>query len=77
VIARQILKQLRPAGGAAEDDERQAPSSPRDGGPLVHRQGFSFGEIGKLLVISTHTVTAHVKNICQKLAAIPRAARRV
>jgi DNA-binding NarL/FixJ family response regulator len=74
VIARQILKQLRPAGGAAEDDERQrAELSPREAEVLSFiAKGFSFGEIGKLLAISTHTVTAHVKNIYQKLAVHSR-----
>ncbi len=74
VIARQILKQLRPADGAAEDDERQRPElSPRESEVLSFiAKGFSFGEIGKLLTISTHTVTAHVKNIYQKLAVHSR-----
>ena len=51
VIARQILKQLRPADGAAEDDERQRPElSPRESEVLSFiAKGFSFGEIGKLL----------------------------
>ena len=74
VIARQILKQLRPANGAAEDDERQRPElSPRESEVLSFiAKGFSFGEIGKLLTISTHTVTTHVKNIYQKLAVHSR-----
>lgn len=74
VIARQILKQLRPAGAAAEDDGRQrAELSPREAEVLSFiAKGFSFGEIGKLLAISTHTVTAHVKNIYQKLAVHSR-----
>jgi DNA-binding NarL/FixJ family response regulator len=74
VIARQILKQLRPADGAVEDDERQRPGlSPRESEVLSFiAKGFSFGEIGKLLTISTHTVTTHVKNIYQKLAVHSR-----
>ena len=74
VIARQILKQLRPADGAAEDDERQRSElSPRESEVLSFiAKGFSFGEIGKLLTISTHTVTTHVKNIYQKLAVHSR-----
>ena len=74
MIARQILKQLRPADGAAEDDERRRPElSPRESEVLSFiAKGFSFGEIGKLLTISTHTVTTHVKNIYQKLAVHSR-----
>jgi len=35
-------------------------------------KGFSSSEIGRLLSISAHTVTAHVKNIYQKLAVHSR-----
>jgi DNA-binding NarL/FixJ family response regulator len=74
VIARQLLKQLRTPGSDAPDREHgRAELSARETEILsLIAKGFSFGEIGKLLAISTHTVTTHVKNIYQKLAVHSR-----
>jgi DNA-binding NarL/FixJ family response regulator len=77
VIARLLLKQLRePDASAAASDDR-----PVDAAALSAREseilsliakGFSFAEIGRLLAVSTHTVTTHVKNIYRKLAVHSR-----
>jgi DNA-binding NarL/FixJ family response regulator len=74
VIARQLLKQLRPQSGAMPDVRpHRAELSARETEILsLIGKGFSFAEIGRLLEISTHTVTAHVKNIYQKLAVHSR-----
>lgn len=71
IIARKLLQMLRPV-----------PSSPMTGAnPLSSREtetltliskGMTFEEIGKLLAISTHTVSGHVKNIYGKLAVHSR-----
>jgi DNA-binding NarL/FixJ family response regulator len=71
VIARVLLRQLRPS-------ERPAPpTSTRLSGREVEilsliAKGFSFAEIGRLLTISAHTVTTHVKKLYQKLAVHSR-----
>ena len=74
VIARQLLKRLRPPGSAAQAQaQKRGELSARESEILsLIAKGFSFAEIGKLLAISTHTVTAHVKNIYQKLAVHSR-----
>jgi DNA-binding NarL/FixJ family response regulator len=47
--------------------------SPREAEVLAFiAKGFTFGEIAKLMAISPHTVTAHVKKIYQKLAVHSR-----
>jgi DNA-binding NarL/FixJ family response regulator len=74
VIARQLLKKLRPL----EDLPRAAAPAPaalstRESEVLsLLAKGFSFGEIGRLLEISPHTVTTYVKKIYQKLAVHSR-----
>ena len=35
-------------------------------------KGFNFAEIARLLTVSPHTITAHVKHIYQKLAVHSR-----
>ena len=35
-------------------------------------KGFNFAEIARLLTVSPHTITAHVKKIYQKLAVHSR-----
>ncbi|MBL8541825.1 MAG: response regulator transcription factor [Betaproteobacteria bacterium] len=74
VIARQLLKRFKPgvpvppAGPTAE-----AALSGRESEVLsLIAKGFSFGEIARLLGVSPHTVTTHVKNIYQKLAVHSR-----
>jgi DNA-binding NarL/FixJ family response regulator len=71
VIARVLLKQLRPSGRAIPTDA--AKLSGREVEILAFiAKGFSFAEIGKLLTISAHTVTTHVKKIYHKLAVHSR-----
>jgi len=74
VIARQLLKRLRsPAAETQGAGHHSAELSARESEILsLIAKGFSFAEIGQLLTISTHTVTAHVKNIYQKLAVHSR-----
>jgi DNA-binding NarL/FixJ family response regulator len=74
VIARQLLKRFKP--DAAVVDPRQSDDarlSPRESEVLSYiAKGFSFGEIARLLEVSQHTVTSHVKKIYQKLAVHSR-----
>jgi DNA-binding NarL/FixJ family response regulator len=74
VIARQLLKRFKP--DAAVVDPRQSDDarlSPRESEVLsLIAKGFSFGEIARLLEVSQHTITSHVKKIYQKLAVHSR-----
>jgi DNA-binding NarL/FixJ family response regulator len=81
LIARQLLKRFSGGGlqtiqapavpALAVDGESDL--SPRETEVLsTIAKGFSFGEIAKLLAMSPHTVTAHVKKIYQKLAVHSR-----
>ncbi len=76
LIARQLLRRWRPAPGAApaaavgSDD---AGLSARESEVLgLIAKGFNFAEIARLLTVSPHTITAHVKKIYQKLAVHSR-----
>ena len=47
--------------------------SPRESEVLgLVAKGFNFAEIARLLAVSPHTITAHVKKIYQKLAVHSR-----
>jgi DNA-binding NarL/FixJ family response regulator len=71
VIARVLLRQLRP--GARPPPADNTKLSNREVEILAFiAKGFSSSEIGKLLSISAHTVTTHVKKIYQKLAVHSR-----
>ncbi|MFO1206237.1 MAG: response regulator transcription factor [Burkholderiales bacterium] len=74
LIARQLLKRFRPrtlAPHAGQADE--AALSVRESEVLCFiAKGFSFCEIARLLGVSPHTVTAHVKKIYHKLAVHSR-----
>jgi DNA-binding NarL/FixJ family response regulator len=74
VIARQLLKRFRP--GVTIPTARQpeeAGLSARESEVLsLIAKGFSFAEIARLLSVSPHTVTTHVKRIYQKLAVHSR-----
>jgi DNA-binding NarL/FixJ family response regulator len=74
VIARMLLKQLRAPGTQPPACEHSVTElSARESEILaLIAKGFSFAEIGKLLTISTHTITTHVKNIYKKLAVHSR-----
>jgi DNA-binding NarL/FixJ family response regulator len=72
VIARQLLKRLKPAGTATPAAE-ETPLSAREAEVLgLIAKGFSFAEIARLLGVSPHTVISHVKKIYQKLAVHSR-----
>jgi DNA-binding NarL/FixJ family response regulator len=75
VIARKLLKRFQPkretAGPAL--DAAASGLSPRESEVLsLIAKGFSFAEIARLLDVSPHTITAHVKKIYQKLAVHSR-----
>ena len=74
IIARQLLKKLRPPSSVSQPSGRDYPGlSARESEILsLIAKGFSFTEIAKLLEISPHTVTAYVKKIYQKLAVHSR-----
>ena len=80
IIARQLLRRFKPP--SAQSDHRSAgPSAPSELVELSPREsevlaliakGFNFGEIARLLQVSPHTITAHVKNIYKKLTVHSR-----
>ena len=74
IIARQLLKRFKlPDVKPQQPLPEDAGLSPRETEVLTYiAKGFNFGEIAKLLGISGHTVTAHVKKIYQKLAVHSR-----
>jgi DNA-binding NarL/FixJ family response regulator len=79
VIARKLLKRFK-----RHEDPAAAPTGPAEPAAaqaLTQREsevlglvakGFSFAEIARLLAVSPHTITAHVKKIYQKLAVHSR-----
>ena len=79
VIARQLLKRFRPNAVTPAASCAPAPAAAQVG--LSAREtevlaliakGFNFAEIARLLTVSPHTITAHVKKIYQKLAVHSR-----
>jgi DNA-binding NarL/FixJ family response regulator len=57
---------------ASQPPQRHA-ASPREGEVLgLIAKGFAFAEVARLLEMSPHTVTAHVKRVYQKLAVHSR-----
>jgi DNA-binding NarL/FixJ family response regulator len=71
-IARLLLRRVAataPAADApAERDARAPVLTPREHEVLnLVAKGFSFAEIARLLTLSPHTVTAHVRHIYEKL----------
>ncbi len=79
VVARSVLRAIRTRmGGGTSAPTR---SSAAENNPLSAREteilqllakGMSFNEIGEILGISPHTVTAHIKKIYRKLAVHSR-----
>ena len=79
IIARRLLKRFHGESSAA-----QADAAGEDDGPgvalsarekeilLLASKGFNYPEMGKLMGISPHTVTSHVKKIYRKLAVHSR-----
>ena len=75
LIARQLLRRFAVASPPAQTPVPavDAGLTPRESEVLsLITKGFTFGEIARLLNMSPHTVTAHVKKIYQKLAVHSR-----
>ena len=74
IIARHLLKRFKPDPSRSEPKQSEDTGlSPRESEVLSYiAKGFSFGEIARLLEVSQHTVTSHVKRIYQKLAVHSR-----
>jgi DNA-binding NarL/FixJ family response regulator len=77
VVARSVLRAIRNRMGGTST---RSPTAPENN-PLSAREteilqllakGMSFNEIGEILGISPHTVTAHIKKIYRKLAVHSR-----
>jgi len=80
VVARSVLRAIRNRMGGTGGAGRPGGTMP-DNNPLSAREteilqllakGMSFNEIGEILGISPHTVTAHIKKIYRKLAVHSR-----
>jgi DNA-binding NarL/FixJ family response regulator len=79
VIARRLLKRFQPnavvpdAEEAAADNTMGVVLSVRERDILVlASKGFNYPEMGKLMGLSPHTITSHVKKIYRKLAVHSR-----
>jgi len=83
VVARSVLRAIRSrmGGSTAGSPTTPARSPSAENNPLSAREteilqllakGMSFNEIGEILGISPHTVTAHIKKIYRKLAVHSR-----
>lgn len=76
LIARQLLKRFQPDAVrtvASPALALEGGLSARESEVLVLiSKGFNFAEIARLLAVSPHTITAHVKKIYQKLAVHSR-----
>lgn len=71
VIARGLLRRFVPNPLVPQSTETNLSDREREILKLVAK-GFNFAEIGKLVGISPHTVTSHVKKIYRKLAVHSR-----
>ncbi len=80
VVARSVLRAIRNRMGSTTASPAARTSQPENN-PLSAREteilqllakGMSFNEIGEILGISPHTVTAHIKKIYRKLAVHSR-----
>src|SRR5262245_4706963 len=82
LIARKLLRTFRrPRPGATPAAAPSAPAAAAAEAGLTPREaevlglvakGFAFAEVARLLDMSPHTVTAHVKRVYQKLAVHSR-----
>jgi DNA-binding NarL/FixJ family response regulator len=81
VVARSVLRAIRSRMGGATGQTLPPRAASSDNNPLSAREteilqllakGMSFNEIGEILGISPHTVTAHIKKIYRKLAVHSR-----
>lgn len=71
IIARRLLTRFHPPGAPESEHEtsndRPALSEREHSVLSLVAKGFSFGEIARVLNVSPHTVTTHVKRIYRKL----------
>ncbi|MCG5030251.1 response regulator transcription factor [Mesosutterella sp. OilRF-GAM-744-9] len=67
-VARSVLRALQSHSGGIVQSSEPNPLSARET-EILHllAKGMSFNEIGEILSISPHTVTAHIKKIYRKL----------
>jgi len=80
LIARQLLKRFKGPPAAAVHSSLGTPEGGLEAGLSAREsevlaliaKGFNFAEIARLLTVSPHTITAHVKKIYQKLAVHSR-----
>jgi DNA-binding NarL/FixJ family response regulator len=73
LIARHLLRRMRPGGAIEAKAIAESNLSARESEVLgLIAKGFNFVEIARLLAVSPHTITAHVKKIYQKLAVHSR-----
>jgi DNA-binding NarL/FixJ family response regulator len=78
LIARKLLRTFRvakpaPVPSASRSALADAGLTQREGEVLgLIAKGFAFAEVARLLEMSPHTVTAHVKRVYQKLAVHSR-----
>jgi DNA-binding NarL/FixJ family response regulator len=83
VVARSVLRAIRSRMGGTTTNTASTPTraTNAENNPLSAREteilqllakGMSFNEIGEILGISPHTVTAHIKKIYRKLAVHSR-----
>ncbi|KPJ96521.1 MAG: hypothetical protein AMJ53_00600 [Gammaproteobacteria bacterium SG8_11] len=74
-IARHLLKRFRTMQTSPVVKDTDSPKlTPRESEILQYvAKGFSFTEVAKLISVSPHTVTHHIKNIYKKLAVCSRA----
>jgi DNA-binding NarL/FixJ family response regulator len=80
IIARRLLKRFHagpdatevPLGSNGDEGSRVALSDREREILLLASKGFNYPEMGKLMNISPHTVTSHVKKIYRKLAVHSR-----
>lgn len=77
IIARRLLKRFQaetpsPAAASGEGKSDVALSEREKEILLLASKGFNYPEMGKLMGISPHTVTSHVKKIYRKLAVHSR-----
>jgi DNA-binding NarL/FixJ family response regulator len=73
-IARHLLKRFHPVveEPAAEEVEKISLTRREREVPELVAKGFSYNEIGKMLEMSVHTVTSHIKHIYRKLSVNSR-----
>jgi DNA-binding NarL/FixJ family response regulator len=74
IIARRLLTRFKkPHAAPPPPEQRPSQLSARESEVLaLIAKGFNFSEIARLLEVSPHTITAHVKKIYQKLAVHSR-----